>query len=166
MNKLTIKDITIVAVFAAILFTQEQVLTFLPNVQFTVFLIVLFSKKLGFIRTFFIVLIHVILDNLVMGSFNIMYFPFMFLGWMIIPITLCTIFKKCESPLILAILGIVFAFLYSWIYVIPNVLVLEVDPWVYLVNDFWWEIILAVSSFLSIMWLYDPCAKAIDKIMK
>lgn len=166
MNKLTIKDITIVAVFAAILFTQEQVLTFLPNVQFTVFLIVLFSKKLGFIRTFFIVLIHVILDNLVMGSFNIMYFPFMFLGWMIIPITLCTIFKKCESPLILAILGIVYAFLYSWIYVIPNVLVLEVDPWVYLVNDLWWEIVLAVSSFLSIMWLYDPCAKAIDKIMK
>ena len=165
MNKLTIKDITIVAVFAAILFTQEQVLTFLPNVQFTVFLIVLFSKKLGFIRTFFIVLIHVILDNLVMGSFNIMYFPFMFLGWMIIPITLCTIFKKCESPLILAILGIIYAFLYSWIYVIPNVLVLEVDPWVYLVNDLWWEIILAVSSFLSIMWLYDPCAKAIDKIM-
>ena len=39
-----VKDITIIAAFAAILFIQEQALSFLPNIQLTVFLLVLYSK--------------------------------------------------------------------------------------------------------------------------
>ena len=33
-----VKDITIIAILAAILFVQEQALSFLPNIQLTVFL--------------------------------------------------------------------------------------------------------------------------------
>ena len=84
MKKITIKDMVIIAVCTAILFVQEELLSFLPNIQFTVFLIVLYSKKLGFFKTSFIVIIHTILDNLFMGSFNIIYFPFMLLGWLLI----------------------------------------------------------------------------------
>ena len=72
-----IKDITIIAIFAAILFVQEQLLTFLPNVQLTVFLIVLYSKVFGLSKTLIIILIHTILDNILMSSFSLYYFPFM-----------------------------------------------------------------------------------------
>ena len=34
-----IKNITLIAIFSVILFVQEQILSFLPNIQFTVFLI-------------------------------------------------------------------------------------------------------------------------------
>ena len=37
------------------------------------------------------------MDNLVIGSFNIIFTPFMFIGWAIIPLTICTIFKKIEK---------------------------------------------------------------------
>lgn len=165
-DKIKVKDITIIAVSAALLFSLEQALTFLPNVQLTVFLIVLFSKKLGFTKTTLIVLIHVILDNLVMGSFNIMYFPFMLLGWLVIPLTLTTIFKKASSPITLGFLGILYSFIYSWMFIIPQVLILNIDVVAYLVGDFWWEVVLALSSFLSILWLYTPCSNLLDRIIK
>ena len=41
----TIKDLIILALLATILYVQEEVLTFLPNIQLTIFLIVLYSKK-------------------------------------------------------------------------------------------------------------------------
>ena len=71
-----VKDITIIAVFAAILFIQEQALSFLPNIQLTVFLLVLYSKVFKLWKVLVMIFIHVLLDNLFMGSFNIYYFPF------------------------------------------------------------------------------------------
>ena len=115
MNKrITVFDIALISLLSALLFIQEELLSFLPNIQFTVFLIVLFSKKLGLLRTTIIVIIHVILDNLYMSSFNIMYTPWMLIGWLIIPITLCTIFKKVNSNIILAFLGVFYSFIYCW----------------------------------------------------
>ena len=55
------KDITIVAIFAAILFAQEQVFSFLPNIQLTVFFLVLYSKVFGFKKTIIIVIIVIII---------------------------------------------------------------------------------------------------------
>ena len=106
-----IKEICIIGMFAGFMFVLEQALMFLPNIQLTVFLIILFSKKLGLKKTLIIVTIHVLLDNLVMASFNIIFTPFMFIGWAIIPITLNTIFKKVSSPIFLALLSIVYSFI-------------------------------------------------------
>ena len=79
------RDIAIIALLTALLFVQEQLLFALPGVQLTIFLIVLFSKKLGLIKTVIMVVIHVILDNLFVGSFSLMYTPTMFVGLLIIP---------------------------------------------------------------------------------
>ena len=153
------KDLTLIALLATIIFVQEQMLAFLPNIQLTVFLLVLYSKKIGFIRTSIICLIHVVLDNMVMGSFNVFYMPFMFVGWMIIPITLNTVLKKVDSNIVLAFLGIIYAFIYSWLFIIPNCFILNVSFKAYLIADFIWEVLLALSSFISILLLYDPVSK-------
>lgn len=162
---LATKDITLVALLTTLLFVQEQALVFIPNVQLTVFLIVLYSKKLGFLRTSLIVAIYVVLDNLVMGSFNLIYTPFMFIGWFLIPLLMCTIFRKVESNIALAFLGILFSLLYSWIFIIPNCIVLSVSFLSYLVADLLFEIILSLSSFLSILLLYNPLSKVLDRII-
>lgn len=159
-----IKDITIIAIFSTLLFLQEQLLTFIPNFQLTVFLLVIFSKSLGLVRTLLIVLIHTILDNIFMSSFSFLYFPFMLIGWSIIPIVLCTIFKKVEKPYQLAIIGAVCSFIYCWLFIIPQALLTDVDIIHYIVVDIPWEIILAISSFLSILWLYKPCSNFLIKL--
>ena len=52
-----VKDITIIAILAAILFVQEQALSFLPNIQLTVFLLVLYSKTLKLWKVLLIIFI-------------------------------------------------------------------------------------------------------------
>lgn len=165
MKKINVKDICIIAVSTAIIFVLEQLLSFLPNIQLTVFLIVLFSKKLKFLKTIIIVIIHTALDNLIMGSFNIIFFPFMLLGWLIIPIMLSTVFRKINSPLCLALLGMLFSFVYCFIMLIPNIIILKVDFLPYFIADIPFELLLALSSFISILWLYKPCSKLFDVVL-
>lgn len=152
------------ALLTVILFVQEEVLSFLPNIQLTILLIMLYSRCLGFYKTSIIVFVHVILDNLVMGSFNLVFMPFMFIGYLIIPLLLNTCFKKIEKPIILSFISILFAFLYCWIYLIPVALTLEISILDYLVADILFEGLLALSSFLSVLWLYEPLKKVLTNL--
>ena len=156
------KDITIIAVMTTILFVQEQLLASLPGIQLTVFLIILFSKKLGLVKSSIIIVLHVLLDNFYMSSFSLMYTPTMLIGWLIIPLSLCTIFKKVESPIILALLGVLYSFIYCWLYIIPSYFLISISPIAYLISDITFEIALAVISFVSILFLYKPCSKIFD----
>lgn len=163
-NTFNVKEIAYISMLTAILFIQEELLVFLPNIQLTIFLLILYSKKLGFLKTTIIIVIHVILDNLVMGSFNLFYTPAMFVGWMFIPIIVCTIGKKTENVFALGVIGIVAAFLYSWVFIIPNYLILSINPLVYLASDVLFEVILAVVGFLTTVLLYKPCSKIFDTL--
>ena len=156
------KDITIIAVMTTILFVQEQLLASLPGIQLTVFLIILFSKKLGLAKSSIIIVLHVLLDNFYMSSFSLMYTPTMLIGWLIIPLSLCTIFKKVESPILLALLGVLYSFIYCWIYIIPSYFLISISPTAYLISDIAFEITLAVISFVSILFLYKPCSKIFE----
>lgn len=162
----TVHDISLIALFAAVLFIQEELLTFIPNVQLTIFLLILYSKKFGFLKTSIITIIHVVLDNLVMGSFNVIYFPSMLIGWLIIPFVTCTLLRKIDSPVILAIAGGVFAFTYSWTFILPNYIVYHIDPIAYLASDLLFEGILAGCGFLSTLVLYKPGSKLFDKLQE
>ena len=160
------KDITIIAVMTTILFVQEQLLASLPGIQLTVFLIILFSKKLGLVKSSIIIVLHVLLDNFYMSSFSLMYTPTMLIGWLIIPLSLCTIFKKVESPIILALLGVLYSFIYCWLYIIPSYFLISIDPITYLISDIAFEITLAVVSFVSILFLYRPCSNIFELLKK
>ena len=161
-----IKDITLIAILTTILFVQEQLLSFIPNVQLTVFLLVIYSKVLDFKKTSIIVLLHTLLDNIINGSMNIIYFPFMLLGWMLIPIFITTVFKKTENSLILGLIGIAFSFIYCWLFMIPQIIIYNVNIFEYLLSDLFFEIALAISSFLTILWLYGVTSKFLRNILK
>lgn len=156
------KDITLIALLTVILFLQEQILSFIPNVQLTVFFFILYSKKLDFVKTILIGIIYVILDNII-GGFNLLFLPFMLLGWLIIPMLINTVFKKVESNIYLALLGILFSLIYSWINIIPGCIMFNMDFITYLKGDLIWEITLASSSFLTILLLYNPCSNLFDR---
>lgn len=160
-----VKEIVLLAFLAVILLVQEEALTFLPNIQLTVFLLVLYAKKLGFTKTTIIVTLHVLLDNLVMGSMNPIMMAFMWMGWMWIPLLLSTVFKTVDGPMKLSFLGILFALLYSWTFVIYSCFIFKMNFMHYMVADILFEILLATSSFLSILWLYNPCAKVFDRYL-
>lgn len=159
------KRLVLLAFLSAILTIQEEVLTFLPNIQLTVFLLVLYSKKLKIHETLLVITLHVLFDNLILGSFNFYYTPFMWMGWAMIPVLSNTVFKKCESSFSLACTGILYSLLYSWIFVVASILLMHVNFMAYFMADLLFELLLAASSFISILWLYEPCAKIFDRFL-
>lgn len=160
-----IKDLTLIAILAAILFIQETALSFIPNVQFTVLFLVLYSKLLSFKKTALIVIIHVTLDNLLWGM-QLPYYLSMLVGWLLIPLVLSTLGRKLKSPLALAIFGAAMSFVYCWA-LIPAGMLLRGLPFVaYFLADLSFEVILAASSFISILWLYEPLYKRLEQILK
>ena len=160
------KDLVLIALLTAIIFIQELLLSILPNIQLTFFLFVLYSKKIGFSKTSIIVLIYVLLDNIFSLSMSLLFMPFMFIGLMMIPLLLNTIFKKVSSNLNLALLGIMFSFIYSFINIIPGCIMFDMTFKEYLIGDITWELILVINSYLTILILYNPCSKVFDKYLK
>ncbi len=156
-----IKDAALIAILASILFVQQLALSFLPNVQFTTLLIVLYSRVIGFKKTSLVVVLHVLAVNILspFGPVILMQIPAMLIGWLLIPFLLHTVFKKAKSAWALAIFGFFFGFVYGWLFIPVSVWLLDIPFLSYLYADVLFEIIMGVSNFLTILWLYAPLKK-------
>ncbi|NLB84695.1 MAG: hypothetical protein GX794_01060 [Acholeplasmataceae bacterium] len=158
-----LRKLVLIALLTTVLFVQEQALTFLPNIQFTFLLLVIFAVTFSFGENVLIIIIHVIADNLVMGSFNLIYVPFMLIGYLIIPILFKTVFRKVKNTFVIAIIGALMSIIYCWVFIIPSTIIMHIDFLTYLIMDIPFEIILALSTFISVIWLFDPIKKMIDQ---
>lgn len=161
-SKLRTKDIAIMGILTAIIFAQEEALTFIPNIQLTFLLVTLYTKALGWKKTMVIITIHVFLDNLVMGSFNLITVPPMLVGYYFMVLTLGLLFKKVESPLILGILGIIYAFTYDFCFALSDSIILHTSFLAWYAAGIVFDIILATCNFLTIYWLYKPLRHIMD----
>ncbi len=159
-----VRDCAFIAIFAALLFVQQYALSFLPNVQLTVLLLFVYSKIFGTKKTLVIILIHILLTNFVWGSLNLIYTPAMFIGYALIPISLNTIFKKVTNIYILSLLGLILSLVYCWCFIIPSMLLTEISFVAYIIGDIYFELIVAVSSFVSILWLYERLLGLVKKV--
>lgn len=152
------KEIALIALFAAILFVQQLALSMIPNFSFTTLLLVIYTKLLGFRKTSLIIVVHVLIYNILspFGPVIPLHIPSMFIGWMLIPILLSTLFKSWESVHQLSVFGFIFGFLYGWIFIPVSVFVLGTPFLTYFLMDLPFEFVMAVTNFLGILWLYDP----------
>lgn len=156
---MSIKRIVLIALLSAVLFVQETILSFLPNIQLTFLLLIIYTKTVGFKNTIVIIFIHSFLDNLINGSFIPQIIIPMLLGYLIIPITLGIYFKNVKKPLILALFSVLFSIWYSFMFVLVNVLFLEVKISAYIIGDLPFTLILICCNFLVVLWLYSPLIK-------
>ena len=158
------KDLVFISIFTAIIFVLEQVLSFVPFFQLTIFLLLICSKKLGLIKTLIVIIVHVLLDNLI-GGFNIFYVIFMILGYSIIPLVINLIFKKENNIILLSLIGAVSSLIYCWILIIPGCIVFNMTFQEYIIGDFVFELSMVLSSFVSTLVLYKPLEKIIDRFI-
>ena len=163
---LTARELCVMALLTVILFAQEQMLNFLPNINFTILLMVLYAKTLGFAKSSMIITVYLLFDAIYMNSLNPIWTTGQWIGWMMIPILMCTVFKKTEDSLKLAFAGALCAFLYCWILVFPTMWVLHAPFKAYLISDIPYELLLAGSAFLGILLLYEPLSKLLRKLLR
>ncbi len=154
------------AMCTTVLFVQEQLLIIVPNVQFTTMLIVLYVSLFKFRESVAIIVIYIILDNMYMSSFHLLYTPPMFIGWLTIPVVYHTVLRQTKSEVKLALFGLFFGFYYGWVFIPFRMIEFGITEfWPYLLLDIPFEIIMAVSNFVTILWLYKPLYKVLVKEM-
>lgn len=163
--KLKIRDISLISILTVLLVAQKEVLAFIPNVQLVIFLLLLYSKKLGVKRSIYIIILYVLIDALLTSSLSFTYTPFMMIGLLFIPLLINTIFKKVERVIDLGLLSVLFSFIYSWIFVLAFVFIFKMNMINYLIADIYFEIALALSSFISTVLLYKPISRLFDKYL-
>ncbi len=158
-----LRRLIILAMSVTILFVQEQVLTFIPNVQFTTLLLVLYASLFKFRENVMIIFVHVILDSLYMGAFNPFYMTPMFIGWVLIPLAYHTVLNRTTNEVKLAIFALFMGFVYGWVF-IPFVMIqLGMNQfWPYLLADIPFEIIMATANFITVLWLYQPMYRVLS----
>jgi hypothetical protein len=155
-----------IAFAVTLTFVQEQALLLLPNVQLTVVLMFVFVSVFTYKESVIYILSYVLLDNLYLGGFS----PFnvipMLVAWNLIPLVYHTVLKRTTDEKTLAIAAFLFGFVYSWSFIPGAILMYGLSGvWeFYLLADIPFEIILAVSGSLSVLWLYQPLYRVVSQL--
>ncbi len=161
------KKMIMISLSIAIVFTQEQLLVFLPNVQLTVLLILLFVSVYSFKESMILITGYVLLDSLYMGGLNPFYLIPMLLSWYLIPVSYHTIMRKTTNEVKLSIFAFAFGFVYGWVFIPFRMVQTGIDElWPYLVADLPFEIIMATTGLLTVLWLFKPLHSTMEQIMK
>ena len=156
------RKLLMIAFAIAITFTQEQVLIFLPNIQFTVLLMFVFASVFSFKETTIYVIGYVLIDSLYMGGFNLFYMIPLLMNWLMISFLYQFLFKDSENLYAKASLAFLFGFVYGWMFIPFHMLQTGINQfWPYLVADLPYEIIMASTGFLTVLWGYEPLIKVL-----
>lgn len=150
------KRLILIAMLTTITLVLEQALVVIPNVQLTTLLIVLFSVHFKLKESLIMIVVYVFLDSMWMGSLNLLYIIPMIIGWSFIPLGIHLFFKKPINIYKLATFGMVMGFVYGWTFMPFNVLMTGVSIDVYLLADLPFQIIMGITNYLTILWLYQP----------
>ncbi|MBO5415045.1 MAG: hypothetical protein J6A83_00260 [Clostridia bacterium] len=153
-------ELTLLAMLTAILFVQETLLSSIPNIQFSVLLIMVYAATLGIPKAMLVMTVHVLLDNIIWGSLNPLTACPMWLGWFIL-ILIGFALRKTPLPAIVAgsVLG---SIIYCLCFALFNYLFMDINIIAYLTADIIFEILMCCSSVVTVMFLYRPAEKLIN----
>jgi hypothetical protein len=164
---MTIKRLVMITAMVSIVVVQETLLTILPNIQLTVLLLFLFSSVLSFKESLVLVFVYVFADSLIMGSLYPLQIAPLIIAWSLIPMMNHSFLKNIKNEYIIGITGMMFSFLYGLVFIPFRALEVGVFNFkAYFVADLPFEIIMAISSLLTIIWLYRPLKKVLDQFTK
>jgi len=164
-RKDTVRSITLAAMLLAILFVQEQFLVLIPQFQFTVVLIMVYATIFPYKILVPMISGYVLLDNMFMGTLNYLYFVPMLFAWLLLALVSRAL--KNKPFYVQTILAIVFGFFYGWVYLPARMLEQGIGIfWLYLKMDLPFEIMMAISNFITVLLVYQPLRLALENLTK
>jgi uncharacterized membrane protein len=157
-----LKKLIYVSLFTAILFVQEELLTFIPDVQFTFMLVMLYGATMGPLYGSLIVILHVIFDNLFMSTFGNFWIMAPQLLGLLITMMFGYLLRR-RNEFVVAIFSVIAGLIYVGLYMLVNIYVLDMDPLAYIIADIPVDLLLVTSNVITVMFLYKPLKKLIDE---
>ena len=161
-NKITVRELCVLAFMSVLLFVQEELFVFIPNFQFTFLLLAIYVSVFGFKKTSLIIFAHVLLDNIYMGSLTPIVMIPMWLGYMIY-IGIIWLLKN-KNIWLLTLGGILGAYIYCMLFLVTNIVFLEIDVYHYWLADIPFEIMLMSTIAFTMIYLYKPLRRKLSEL--
>ena len=161
MNIGNIKNITVIAICGALLFVTQAALSFLPNIEVTSLLVILYAlifKK----RVYFMIGIFVVLEGLLYG-FGVWWYSYLYV-WAILA-AVAMLFKNMSSVWGWAVLLATFGLAFGLLTEIPFLLIGGVTS----ALGFWisglpFDIIHCVGNFVVCAALFKPLKSLLERL--
>ena len=161
-NPITVKELCILAFLTVVLFIQEELFTFIPNFQFTFLLLAAYVCVFGYRKTSLIVLAHVLLDNLFMGSLTPIVMIPMWMGYMIYISVIWLLRNKRLWAIVLgAVLSVI---IYCLLFLVVNAIFLDINPYAYWITDIPFEVMLASCTAFTLIYIFRPLSKKLNEL--
>lgn len=163
-QKRVLRDIVLMPILAAILYVQQIALAFIPNVQLTTLLILLYTKVLGFKKSSLIMILHIVAYNFLnpYGPALPTHLPFFIAAWLLF---IGVVRISGNNTYLLAFISFIYGFVYGWILAIPAVYIADIPFVPYIIADIPFEIIMAVSNFVTVLWLYERLKVVLEDLL-
>ena len=163
-GRLSVRELCILAFFAALMFSVKTVLASIPNVNLNALLIILVTVCFGW-RALYTVGVYILLEGLIFG-FSIWWFSYLYI-WPLL-VVLVMLFRENDSPLLWAILAGVYGLLFGPLMYIGYFAVLGgwrgyAAMWIAGIP---YDLIHAVSNFLTVLILFKPLSRIMDHFVR
>ena len=156
------KRLAFLVAYTSILVLGDYALSFIPNVQIIMLLIILLSTQFRLLEALLVTTVYVLIDNLIFGGFGFYTIP-MLVGWFGV-IIMTKLIQKAKT-INLALASLLFSVWYSIPFMLMTVYLYQVNAWQYLVADFPFMITLGLSSYFTITLLYDRLKSVLRRFL-
>lgn len=166
MNKteapiLKIKDIVLIGMMSAILITVQVSLNFLPNIELTTLLIILFTLLFGK-KALFIIYIFTLVEGLIYG-FHIWWLNYLYI-WTILFI-IVRLLRKNDTAFFWAVISGIYGFSFGALCSIPYLFIGGIkSATAYWVSGIPFDLIHGIANFLLMLILFHPINYILKKI--
>jgi energy-coupling factor transport system substrate-specific component len=165
--KLVARDITVIAISAAIMFALKMAMVWLPNIHFGALLIIVYTLVYGR-KVFYIVYLYVMLEIAVFG-FNPMWSIGYLYVWSLLAV-LAWFMRRMENPWGWAVLSGVFGLSFGALMAPPFLLIaFETERFWQSFLPYWisgipYDIAHAVGNFFICLFLWKPLKTLLTKL--
>jgi energy-coupling factor transport system substrate-specific component len=157
--KLAVRDITVLALCAALLFAQQVALAALPNIELVSLLVMLFTLTFR-LKVLYIIYAFALLQGLYWG-FDLWWWPSYLYVWTILA-GLTWLFRANKAPLMWAVLSGFFGLFFGLFFAIPRIFI---GGWAaalaYWIAGIPFDLIHCAGNFVLCLVLWTPLQKAL-----
>ncbi len=161
--KLTVREVTLFAMLAALTFGAKWVMSFLPNIEPVTLMVLLFGAVFGW-KAIFPVAVYVAAEILYYGL-GVWNFYYLYI-WLI-PMILGIVLRKMDSPLGWAIAAGFFGLAFGALCALADLLI---GGWAYAaakwVSGISFDLLHGAGNFVMALTLFMPLRKLVEKLYR
>ena len=160
-NKITTRDITIMALAVAIIEVSKVALAQIPNVELTSFWVIMFTLYFG-PRIFYVIPVFILIEG-VMYGFGLWWIMYLY-AWPLLAIVVLLL-KRMNSAwdwsFVSGLFGLLFGFLCAIPYIFTSGFAGAVAWWIAGIP---WDLVHGIANFAIMLVLYKPMKYVMSKV--